>query len=178
MRGLMSAVAALAIAGGAMVHAQDASTSEQAGPGAVKAASAYVMAAGQSDQFEIQEGKLAEQRAQSARVRAVGKQMVQDHTKSTEMVMAAATASGLPEMPPPPLRADQQQELSQLASASGPAFDRLYVQQQLASHREALTLQQGYSTGGADPNLRGAATKIVPVVQHHLGELEGLQTRV
>jgi putative membrane protein len=176
MRGLMCAVAALAITGaGAGAFAQDASTAEQAGPAAQNSAMAYVTAAGQSDQFEIQEGKIAASMGQSPKVRAFGKQMIEDHQKSTRMVMAAALQSGLPEMPPPPLRPDQQQMIAQLQSTSGPAFDRMYVQQQLQSHQQALNLQQSYSRGGGDPNLRGAATKIVPVVQHHLGELESMQ---
>jgi putative membrane protein len=176
MRGLTCAIAALAMSGAVAAYAQDASTSEQAGPATQNSAMSYVTAAGQSDQFEIQEGKLAASMGQSPKVRAFGKQMIADHTKSTHMVMAAALQSGLPETPPPPLRPDQQQMVAQLQSASGPAFDRMYIQQQLQSHREALALQQSYSKTGTDPNLRGTAIKIVPVVQHHLGELESMQT--
>ena len=174
MRNLLSVTLALMVSGGLMAQAQDASTAEQAGPAAVNSATSYVVAAGQSDQFEIQEGKLAQSMGQSRKVRAFGKEMIADHTRSTHEVMAAALQSGLPEMPPPPLRPDQQQMIAQLQAASGPAFDQLYVQQQLQSHRQALTLQQGYAQNGSDPNLRGVATKIVPVVQQHLSMLQGM----
>ena len=174
MRSVMGVTLALMISGGLMAQAQDASTAEQAGPGGMKSATSYVVAAGQSDQFEIQEGKLAESMGHSRKVRAFGKEMIEDHTKSTQQVMSAALQSGLPEMPPPPLRPDQQQMVAQLQAASGPAFDQMYVQQQLQSHREALALQKGYAQSGSDPNLRGAATKIVPVVEHHLGQLESM----
>lgn len=176
MRALTFGVVALMISGGVAAQAQDASTSEQAPPAARNAAMAYVVGAGQSDQFEIQEGKLAESMGRSAKVRAFGKQMIADHTKSTRDVMAAAQSSGMPEMPPPPLRADQRQMVAQLQATSGAGFDSLYVQQQLQSHRDALALQTSYAKSGSDPNLRGAATRIVPVVQHHLGELESLKS--
>ena len=178
MRSVICVVAALAITGAVAARAQDQSTSEQAGPAAENAAMAYVTAAGRSDQFEIQEGKLAASMGHSRKVKVFGRQMIDDHTNSTHMVMAAALTSGLPQTPPPPLSPDQQQMIAQLQATSGAAFDQMYVQQQLQSHRMALQLQQGYAQSGTDPNLRGAAMKIVPVVQHHLGELENLQTTV
>ena len=137
---------------------------------------AYVTAAGQSDQFEIQEGKLAERMGHSAKVRAFGRQMVEDHMKSTQQVMAAAQTSGMPEMPPPPLTSDQQQMIAQLQASSGADFDRTYVQQQMQSHQMALALQQGYAQSGTDPNLKGTAMKIVPVVEHHIQELQTMQS--
>ena len=157
-------------------QAQDASTSGQAMPGGASATMAYVTAAGQSDQFEIQEGKLAERMGQSRKVRAFGKQMVEDHTKSTSMVMMAAQSSGMPQMPPPPLTSDQQQMLAQLQATSGAAFDRTYIQQQMQSHQQALATQQGYAQSGTDPNLKMTAAKIVPVVEHHIQELQTLQS--
>ena len=176
MRGLTCAVAALMLAGGLGAHAQDASTAEQAGPGAMNSATSYVTAAGQSDQFEIQEGKLAESMGKSPKIRAFGKQMIADHTKSTHMVMAAAMLSGLPQMPPPPLRPDQDQMMAQLQATSGSAFDRMYVQQQLQAHKQALAMQRSYAMSGGDANLRGAAKKIVPVVEHHIAELTTMQS--
>lgn len=132
----------------------------------------YMTAAGQSDQFEIQEGQLAQSQGGSKAVRDFGKRMVKDHTASTKMVMMAAKRSGLTPPPPPPLRPDQQQMISQLQATSGPAFDQLYVQQQLGAHQEALQLQQSYAQTGSDPHLKQAASQIVPIVQQHLSMLQ------
>ena len=103
--------------------------------------------------------------------------MVTDHTKSTAMVKAAAMKSGMPAMPPPPLRPDQQQMLTQLQATSGADFDRTYVSQQLQAHQEALTLQQGFAKGGDDRNLKAAAAQIVPVVQMHLSMLKDMSAK-
>ena len=137
---------------------------------------AYVMAAGQSDQFEIKEGQLAETMGTSTKVKAFGKKMVHDHTKSTKMVTMAAGESGLPPMPPPPLSPDQQQMMASLKATSGPDFDKLYVQQQMQSHQQALQLQQAYAQTGGDSNLKMTATKIVPVVQEHIDMLQRMQS--
>jgi putative membrane protein len=82
--------------------------------------------------------------------------------------MDAAQRSGMPPMPPPPLRPDHQQTYSQLQSTSGPAFDRMFVDQQVMAHQEALSLHSAYAGSGGDRNLRGAASAAVPIVRHHL----------
>ena len=133
----------------------------------------FVMAAGQSDQFEIQSGQLAASQGGSKKVRSFGTQMVADHTKSTDMVMRAAKRAGLtPPAAPPPLRADQAQMLAQLQPLQGAAFDSLYVQQQMQAHDEALGLHQNYAKNGDTPALKTAASGIVPVVQMHRAMLQ------
>jgi putative membrane protein len=134
-------------------------------------AAQYMMMAGQSDQFEIQSGKLAVSKAMSPDVKKFGAQMVTDHTKSTAMVMAAAKESGLPAGPPPALKPAQQTMLAQLQGQTGAAFDKTYVAQQLAAHKGALALQSSYAMSGDDKNLKMTAGKIVPVVKMHLGML-------
>ena len=150
------------------------SSSSMSSPASTSATD-YVTMAGQSDQFEIQEGQLAQSQGKSAKVKAFGKQMVADHTKSTAMVVAAAQKAGMSPSTPA-LRSDQQQMLSQLQATSGDDFDRLYVQQQTQSHQEALQLQQGYAQNGDSKPLKAVAAKIVPVVQHHLSMLQQMNS--
>ena len=101
-------------------------------------AAQYMTMAGQSDQFEIESGKLAETKAVSPGLKKFGAEMVTDHMKSTAMVMAAAKKSGMPTGSPPALKADQQAMLSDLRNQSGPAFDKMYMMQQMAAHKQAL----------------------------------------
>ena len=139
-------------------------------------AAEYIMMSGQSDRFEIQSGKLAASKAMSPDIKKFGAQMVTDHTKSTQIVVAAAKKSGLPAAPPPPLKPDQQAMLETLQGQSGAAFDTAYVTQQLAAHKEALALQSGYASSGDDKNLKTAAAQILPVVKMHLSMLQKMST--
>jgi putative membrane protein len=134
-----------------------------------------MMMAGQSDQFEIESGKLAEAKAMSPGLKKFGAEMVTDHMKSTDMVMAAAKKSGMPTGAPPALKADQQAMLSDLRNQSGSAFDKMYLMQQMAAHKQALALQSSYATSGDDPNLKMAAAKIVPVVKMHISMLDKMK---
>ncbi|WP_454718835.1 DUF4142 domain-containing protein [Caulobacter segnis] len=142
----------------------------QTSAGQTPSAADYVMQAGQSDAFEVQSGQLASAKGKRADVRAFGAKMVKDHTKSTQLVMAAATKSGL-STASPPLRSDQQDKLTQLQGASGEAFDSLYATQQLQAHEEALALHTAYAQGGDDANLKKTAAGVVPVVSMHLDML-------
>ncbi|NBJ25226.1 DUF4142 domain-containing protein, partial [Microvirga arsenatis] len=64
--------------------------------------------------------------------------------------------------------------LNQLASTSGPQFDRLYGQAQRMGHQEALALHAGYAQAGNDPALRQFAASVVPHIEHHLADARRL----
>jgi putative membrane protein len=135
----------------------------------------YMMKAGQSDQFEIQAGKLAETNAGKASIKHFGAKMVTDHTKSTKLVMAAAKKSHMP-VPdaPPALDSDQQSMLSDLQGKTGKDFDTAYLADQATAHQQALQLQEAYAMGGDDPLFKAAAKKIVPVVKMHIHMLKSM----
>jgi len=138
---------------------------------AAMAPSAYVMTAGASDLFERQSAQIVLQTTKDPKVRSFAEMMIRDHTKSTDMVKAAAMKSGL-HPKPPMLMPKQTQMIADLRAAHGPARDSAYITQQKAAHQEALMVQQDYAANGTAPALRMAAGKIVPVVKHHIMMLD------
>lgn len=138
------------------------------------AAMTYVMKAGASDMYEIESSRLAAQRAERPEVREMAQRLIADHTRSTEMVMAAARADGVI-APPPRLKPRQRSMIRQLERARGRMFDRMYLSQQIPAHREALTLHRNYARMGRGDDLRRAASGIVPVVEGHLAHARRLQ---
>ena len=131
----------------------------------------YVAKAGASDQYELQSSRLVLATSKNASLRAFANEMIKDHTQSTAEVKHAAL-QGKVKAGPPHLDAMGAKNLAQLRAAKGTARDMLYVQQQKKSHQMALALQQGYAANGDVAPLKMTAGKIVPVVQHHLGELQ------
>ena len=73
-----------------------------------------------------------------------------------------------------PLPADKAAMLNQLASTSGPQFDRPYGQAQRMAHQEALALHSTYAQAGTDPALRQFAALVVPHLEHHAAEARRL----
>ena len=135
----------------------------------------YIMAASQSDEFEIQEGRMAANRAKSVDLRRFGSKMVSDHTKTTDTLHDAIMKAGMSIPPPPPLRPDQMQMVAQLRQLHGADFDKAYIMQQMQSHQEALRVQSGYAHNGDIPPVRVAAAEAVPIVKLHISMLNQMQ---
>lgn len=134
----------------------------------------YMATAGSSDQFEIQSGQLAQQMSQNPAVRNFGSMLIADHTRSTQMVVAAAQSARIAP-PPPALMPQHQAMLDQLrAAGSGPNFDQTFKQIQIQAHSDGLALHQGYATSGDVPALRTVAGQIAPIVQMHLNQAQML----
>ena len=112
---------ALALSLGSLAQAQPLPPSAPPGP-AMQALPTpdFVVAAAQSDQFEIQEGRLASMRSTNPRVRQAGAMMVRDHGESTAKMRMAARRGGLPPMPPPGLDGGQQQMFARLQATTVP----------------------------------------------------------
>jgi putative membrane protein len=127
----------------------------------------FVMAASQNDQYEVLAASVASVQGQDPRVRTFAQEMIQDHTRLSEELSKAATASGLP----PPERgmsSDEAMFLSSLQSVRGPDFDKTYARQQGLAHAQAVAVDESFATAGSDPNLRKAAQSALPNIREHL----------
>lgn len=130
----------------------------------------FIAKAGASDLYEKQSSQLLLTSTNNEGLKRYANMMIQHHTQSTNDVKMAATQAGLT-VPPPRMEPLQRANMAALRRVNGAARDRLYVQQQRASHRAALQLHQSYSRTGTVAPLKTAATNIVPVVQQHLNEI-------
>lgn len=135
----------------------------------------YMAQAASADQAEIQSGQLALQASQNAAVRNFANMIIADHTRSSQMIAAAATAAHLAP-PAPTILPAQQAMLDQLrAAGTGYSFDQAFQQAQIQAHQQALALHQNYAASGDVPALKATAAQIVPVVQMHLQAAQALQ---
>ncbi|CAO3428243.1 DUF4142 domain-containing protein [Azospirillum doebereinerae] len=132
----------------------------------------FVEKAAMSDQFEIQAGKLATEKAQKAEVKTLGRNMVTDHGKTAETMKALAKTKSV--ALPTALDAEHKQKLDQLGGLSGAAFDSAYVQGQLDAHRTAVALFDGQIKEGRDNDLKQFAQKTLPTLQEHLHHVQTL----
>ncbi|MGO4571392.1 DUF4142 domain-containing protein [Microvirga sp. 2TAF3] len=88
-------------------------------------------------------------------------------------VVATGTITPIAPMPVQ-LDAEKSQMLNELASTSGPQFDRLYGRYQRAAHQETLALYQEYAQNGSDPALVQYSRSVLPHLEHHLAETRRL----
>jgi len=135
----------------------------------------YVTNAAIGDMYEIQAGKLAADKAQSADVKALAKMIVTDHTAASNEMKPLASAAGQT----PPTELDQRRKgmIDNLTAASGADFDKVYLTQQVAAHEEAVTLHSGYADNGDTAPLKAHAAKVLPKIQAHLERARALASQ-
>jgi len=136
-------------------------------------AATYVRMAASSDTYEIESSKMALQHASNPDVRNFAQMMVNDHAQTTAAIMAAAKQASLGKPGGPIDRHTMM--LKQLRGASHDKMERVYVDQQVTNHEEALALHQGYAAQGDNPGLRAVAAQAAPIVQRHLEEIRRIQ---
>lgn len=134
---------------------------------APKGAQAFVDVIASGNRFDIESSKLAATMAKNQTVKDFAAMMVSDHTASNAEL--TNTAAGLsPSVTPSPVPDESQQADLAALRGAGDAFDRLYLEKQVAAHEKALALLQAYSANGEAPALKEFAAKAASVLEGHL----------
>jgi putative membrane protein len=135
---------------------------------------------GMTNAAEIGQAKVAQEKATSADVKAFAKQMISDHQAMQKSVDSLAQAKGVSPTPPP--QADQMKQdasttLSTLNSTpKGAAFDKAYIDAQVAAHQKALNDLQNFANSAPDPDLKAQIQGAIPKVQAHLDKAQQIQS--
>jgi len=140
---------------------------------ALSPAQKFANEVGASDYYEIEAGKLAQEKAQAQKLKDFGKLMVEHHTASTDKLKAAAAKASPAITPSPVLTAEQEANLAALRAADGAAFDAAYKTQQIAAHEKALAEVKDYAAG-TDPVFKGFAADAQKLILVHLTKIKSL----
>lgn len=168
-----AALAALSLATSPIL-AQGAKPATETKKGASsKSAETFVTKAANGGLFEVESSKVAVQKAQRDDVKSFAQQMVDDHGKANQELMAEAQQAGI--QVPAKLDSAHQARLDKLNGASGAAFDRAYIAAQETAHREAVSLFRTYAKSGDNAGLKAFAGKTLPVIEGHETKLKQLQ---
>jgi putative membrane protein len=170
------AVAAMLFAGGAVAQtSNDATgTTTQAGTSAaampqITEASEFVKQAAAGGEFEIRSSKLALKQSKSEDVKRIAQRLIDDHTKAGKELKATVKDAGVNAKIPEKLDQKHQSMMDELKKTKGMAakFDKLYIDQQLSAHQDAIALFSGYAEGGDNDKLKSFAEKTLPTLQEH-----------
>ena len=134
---------------------------------------AFVSNASQSDMYEIQAAQIAEKRSANADIKAFARMMEKDHAATLKTMGQLAQAAG--QTPAADLDSRRKGFIDHLNAAGDADFDKVYVDQQVAAHKEALDLMNGYAKDGSDAGLKDGAAKTAPKVQMHLDKITAIQ---
>jgi putative membrane protein len=131
-----------------------------------------------SDMFEVQAGRLAADQAQLSAIKAFGKRMVEDHSKTTDQLKSLVKNNDIKAELPTSLDDKHQSKLDDLKGLSGSEFDRTYIDGQVQAHEKAVSLFQAYFDSGDNKKLKQWAQTTLPTLKDHLKQAETLQEQV
>jgi putative membrane protein len=61
---------------------------------------------------------------------------------------------------------------------AGAKFDQLYVHGMVSGHWNTLDVFENYATTGKDPAVKAFAQQMLPVLKHHLMEIEAIDQKL
>ena len=136
---------------------------------------AFIEKAAKGGMAEVEMGKVAQEKASNAQVKAFAGRMVTDHSKANEELKAIADKKAVP-VPPPD--AEQKKMGDRMKSLSGAAFDREYMSHMLADHKATIADFEKESSGGKDADVKAFASKTLPTLRDHLKQAEATHDAV
>jgi putative membrane protein len=159
---------ALAFSGGAIAQG--------AGPNDAQIAHIVVTA----NQVDIDAGKLAESKGSTKDIKAFGKQMVTDHAGVNKQASAlAAKLKVTPEDNPTSqsLKSGGAENVKKLQGLSGAAFDKAYVDHEVAYHEQVLgAIDKTLVPNAKNDELKALIVKVRPAFVAHLEHAKHIQS--
>lgn len=140
--------------------------------------SAYVPAAAMGDMYEIQAADIALDRSARADVKALAQMIKTDHTAASAAFKTAAATAAPGVAAPTDLDERRKGLVDNLRSASVADFDKVYIDQQVAAHQEAVTLHRGFADNADAPALAAHARNVLPKIEAHLQKAQEIQAAI
>jgi len=115
---------------------------------------------------EVEMGKLAQQKGSSDQVKQFGSRMVEDHSKANDELKQIASSKGI--TLPTDLDAKHKSKMDKMQKLSGAQFDRAYMDDMVADHKEDVADFKKQASSGKDGDLKAFASKTLPTLEDHL----------
>jgi putative membrane protein len=125
----------------------------------------FMVAAANSNLFEIQTGQIASGKGTLSDVRELAQHLVMDHTTANNELRALANQKKI--ILPDSLSEDKRAIRMRLSSESGAAFDKDFINVQITAHDEAISLYERATREIQDPDIRNFAIENLPILQGH-----------
>jgi len=137
---------------------------------------AFALKAAAGGMMEVELGNMAQQKAQSARVKSFGAMMVKDHSKSNKELLALASAKNI--VIPSKMPAEIQQHIDEMKKLSGADFDKHYIAMMTDDHKDDIDQFEMAAKGLKDETIKAFAAKTLPVLKMHLDSATAIKKDV
>ncbi len=128
----------------------------------------------ETDQAEVEVGKLAEQKGSTAGVRNFGKTLAHDHSAADRKVTALAREMDVQLSPPAKPSGDLEKKQNHdgavkemLSNVSGNTFDRDFLEAMSKDHQEDIAKLTDVMNTTSDPKIKNLIAELLPKLKHH-----------
>lgn len=135
--------------------------------------SSFVMEAAIGGLMEVQAGQIAQENAESQRVKDFAGMMVTDHSKANDELKGLASSHGM--MLPDSLPADKKKHMDAMKSMKGKAFDRHYMSMMNNDHKKDIDKFKKQANSGGDAQLKTWAQNTIPTLQKHMDSVAAIR---
>ena len=133
-----------------------------------------------ANQVDIDAGKLAKSRSTTKEVKAFAELMITDHTgvnKSAKDLVAKLKVTPQDNSTSQSLKAGGDKSLTHLKTLTGAAFDKAYVDREVAYHQQVIdALDKTLIPGATNDELKALLIKVRPAFVAHLEHAKHLQS--
>ncbi len=133
-----------------------------------------------ANQVDIDAGKLATSMATNPDVKKFGEQMVTDHTGVNKSAVALANKLKLTPVDNPTsqsLKAGGEQNVANLKTLKGAAFDKAYIDHEVAYHQAVIeAMDKTLIPGASNAELKALLVKVRPAFVAHLEHAKTIQS--
>jgi len=136
----------------------------------------FIQKAASGGMMEVELGKIAQQNAVRADVKAFGERMVADHGKANSELKQVAASAGI--SLPADMTSEHKSHVNKLRNRQGSAFDRAYVQQMLEDHQKDVAEFEKASQSATNEDIKQFAAGTLPTLREHLKELQSIHSKM
>jgi putative membrane protein len=126
----------------------------------------FVTKAAHGGVAEVELGRLATEHNSNQKVKDFGRRMVEDHSKANEELKTIASKKGV--TLPSNMDSKSATTKNRLSNLNGAEFDRAYMRDMVADHKEDVAEFQREADSGTDPDLKAFAARTLPTLKEHL----------
>jgi putative membrane protein len=173
MRKFAAVAMCLVFAGPALAETVSEKTGLNSLVGASPNTQDFITEAANSDMFEIQSSKLAQEK-KDTKANEFANKMIADHTTSTDAIKSMVQSGKVKADIPTSLDSKHQSMLDKLKGLNGDDFEKQYRSDQISGHKDTVDLYKRYAKSGDNADLKAFAEKTLPIVEHHQKMAEDL----
>ncbi len=136
----------------------------------------FLMKAAEINLEDIQLGQLAQQKSANAEVKALGKMLVDGHTKMMADLTALAGRKSIA-IPTSPTK-DVQDTYQKISEKTGVDFDKAFCDRMASGHKDAIDKFENAANNSPDAEIKAWASSMLPDLRTHLEHIQMCKDKV